>query len=66
MRIRVRLRPRYDWGKLAPQITQGSHHIRYVGPDQTLRLNTDASLNYVLSETYFVLGRHRQLPAGPG
>ena len=41
VRIRVRLRPRYDWGRLAPQITQGSHHIRYVGPEQTLRLNTD-------------------------
>ena len=65
VRIRVRLRPRFDWGKLAPQITQGSHHIRYVGPEQTLRLNTDTSLNYVLSESYFVLDKTANFLLGP-
>ena len=30
-RLRVVLRPRFDWGRNLPQITQGSTHIRYVG-----------------------------------
>ena len=32
-RIRVRLKPRYDYGRHAPQTTRGSNHIRYMsGP----------------------------------
>ncbi len=65
VRIRVRLRPRFDWGRKAPAITQGSHHIRYVGPDQTLRLNTDASLSYVLDESFFLLDRTVNFMLGP-
>jgi GH15 family glucan-1,4-alpha-glucosidase len=65
VRIRVRLRPRFDWGRKLPTITQGSHHIRYVGPDQTLRLNTDASLSYVLDESYFLLDRTVNFLLGP-
>jgi GH15 family glucan-1,4-alpha-glucosidase len=52
-RIVVRVRPRYDWGKQVPAITRGSNHLRYVGPDMTLRLNTNAPLSHVLSETPF-------------
>lgn len=36
-----------------------------MGPEQTLRLNTDVSLNYVLSETYFVLGGTANFLLGP-
>ncbi|WKB53341.1 glycoside hydrolase family 15 protein [Eleftheria terrae] len=56
-RLTVRLRPRFDWGATPPTVTQGSHHVRYVGPSQTLRLTTDAPLHYVLTETAFVVDR---------
>lgn len=65
VRIRVRLRPRFEWGREAPEITRGSHHIRYVGPDQTLRLNTDASLSHLLSETWFLANSSLNFMLGP-
>lgn len=65
LRIRARLRPRFDWGRLAPVVTQGSHHVRYVGPHQTLRLNTDMSLNYLLDESFFVLDQTINFLLGP-
>ena len=65
IRIRLRIRPRFDWGRSMPEITQGSHHIRYVGPMQTLRLNTDASLSYLLSESFFVLDKTINFLLGP-
>ncbi|HEV7816923.1 MAG TPA: trehalase-like domain-containing protein, partial [Janthinobacterium sp.] len=65
VRIRVRVRPRFDWGRIAPATTRGSHHIRYVGPDQTLRLNTDASLSHVLSESFFLINSTLNFTLGP-
>ncbi len=65
VRMRVILRPRFEWGARRPEITQGSHHIRYVGPAQTLRLNTDASLSYILAESFFLLDRPMNFMLGP-
>jgi hypothetical protein len=65
VRIRVRVRPRFDWGRITPQITRGSHHIRYVGPEQTLRLNTDASLSHLLSESWFLINKSLNFTLGP-
>ncbi len=65
VRMRVTLRPRFEWGARRPEITQGSHHIRYVGPAQTLRLNTDASLSYILAESFFLLDRPMNFMLGP-
>jgi len=56
-RVRIRLRPRFRYGAEAPQITQGSNHIRYVGSEQTLRLTTDAPLAHVLEGSWFLLTR---------
>ncbi|MGJ7505397.1 glycoside hydrolase family 15 protein [Variovorax sp. ZT5P49] len=57
-RIRVSLDPRFQWGASAPvEVTRGSNHIRYVGPDVTLRLNTDASISHILSRQPFVISR---------
>jgi GH15 family glucan-1,4-alpha-glucosidase len=64
-RVRVRLRPRFDWGRIGPQLTQGSHHVRYVGPDQVLRLTTTLPLAYVLQEQAFVLTETASLVLGP-
>jgi GH15 family glucan-1,4-alpha-glucosidase len=73
-RIRVRLRPSFGYGALAPAITHGSNHIRYVSPDRVLRLTTDAPVSYLLAETpvalersmHFVLGADETLEESPG
>jgi GH15 family glucan-1,4-alpha-glucosidase len=64
-RVRMLVRPRFDWGRQVPTLTQGSHHIRYVGTPQTLRLTTDAPLNYLLAETFFVVDRQMNFIMGP-
>jgi GH15 family glucan-1,4-alpha-glucosidase len=64
-RVRVLIRPRFDWGRQSPTLTQGSHHIRYVGASQTLRLTSDAPLSYVLAETFFVVDRQMNFILGP-
>ncbi|KAF1046821.1 glycoside hydrolase family 15 protein [Xylophilus sp.] len=56
-RIRVRLDLRYDWGRSVPTITRGSNHVRYVGEEMTLRLNTDAPVSHVLAQQPFVITR---------
>lgn len=64
-RIAVRLRPRFDYGEVAPEITRGSNHVRYVSADKVLRLTTDAPIAYVLDETPFVLDEPITLILGP-
>ena len=64
-RIRLRVRPRFDYGRREPAITWGSNHVRYVGPDMTLRLTTDAPIDYILKETAFIAGEPINLVLGP-
>lgn len=54
-RIRLRIRPAYDYGRHRCPVTCGSHHIRYIGPDWVFRLTTDMSLTAILEETPFFL-----------
>ena len=54
-RVRIVLRPRGDWGRTTPSRTRGSNHLRFVTPEHTLRLTTDAPITYVLDETPFTL-----------
>jgi len=56
-RIRVRLRPRMDYGRLRAAPVLGSNHIRYVTDVGAIRLTTDAPVSYVASETAFVVTR---------
>jgi len=63
-RIRVALDIRFDWGRRKPLVTQGSNHLRYVGDELTLRLNTDASLSHLLSKQPFVLTREHNFLLG--
>ncbi|CDK99783.1 Uncharacterized protein C4H3.03c [Magnetospirillum gryphiswaldense MSR-1 v2] len=56
-RIRVSVRPRFDNGRLKPEITRGSNHVRFVSPAQTLRLTTNAPVSYIVEERPFVLDR---------
>ncbi|WP_238587640.1 glycoside hydrolase family 15 protein [Caenimonas sp. SL110] len=64
-RVRVLLRPRFDYGRQVPTVTQGSTHLRFVGAAQTLRVNSDAPLSYLMSETFFVLDRPMNFILGP-
>lgn len=64
-RIRIRLRPRFDYGASAPTVTYGSNHARYVGDGAVLRLTTDAPIDYVLQETSFKLDEPLHLLLGP-
>jgi len=56
-RIRVRLRPHYEYGGYTPNTTRGSNHLRFVGPHSSLRLTTDAPVSYVHEERPFVVER---------
>jgi GH15 family glucan-1,4-alpha-glucosidase len=56
-RIRIRLRPRFDYGETTPALTRGSNHVRFLSAQQALRLTTDAPLSYVMEETAFVVDR---------
>ncbi len=64
-RIRVRLRPRFDYGAKEPSLTHGSNHIRYISDRLTLRLTTNAPITYLLSETSFCLEEPISLILGP-
>lgn len=64
-RMRVLLRPRFDWGRSKPAVTQGSTHIRYYAGNSTVRINTDAPISYVLAETFFVVDRPMNFIMGP-
>jgi GH15 family glucan-1,4-alpha-glucosidase len=63
--VRIRLRPMFHYGAHRPEITRGSNHIRYVGPDVSVRLTTNAPLTYLLDETPFILEDEIVLMLGP-
>jgi len=52
------VRPPADWGRTTLGRTRGSHHIRFIGPDLTLRLTTNAPITYVLDGSSFTLTGH--------
>ncbi len=53
--IRIRLRPKTNYGAGSPKVTHGSNHIRFESPDLCLRLTTNASFSAVLEEHCFTL-----------
>ncbi|MGI9523626.1 MAG: glycoside hydrolase family 15 protein, partial [Hyphomicrobiaceae bacterium] len=48
-----------------PVVTHGSNHIRYAGPDFSVRLTTDAPIDYILTESAFNLNEPVNLVLGP-
>src|SRR5882672_3790702 len=46
-RITVTCEPRLGWSKAQPLIVQGSHHLRFEGFANQLRLTTDVPLSYL-------------------
>lgn len=64
-RITVRLRPRFNWAENAARVTWGSNHVRFKGPDMTLRLTTDSPIDLVMDERVFNLDRPYHFLLGP-
>lgn len=64
-RITIRLKPSFDYGAAAPSLTYGSNHVRYCGPHQTVRLTTDAPIDFVLAEKTFHLHTELNFVLGP-
>lgn len=64
-RIRIRVRPAFDYGATAPVVTHGSNHIRYIGPKMTARLTTDAPIDFIRDETFFNLHEPLSMIFGP-
>jgi GH15 family glucan-1,4-alpha-glucosidase len=63
-RLRVRIRPRFNYGTVAGAVNIGSNHVRHQGPNSTLRVTSDMPLSYILDETEFVLDRPLSLFVG--
>ena len=64
-RIAVRVRPMADHGATPPEVTMGSHHLRYVGTSHTLRLTTDASVTAIREERAFFVEDSVTFVLGP-
>lgn len=64
-RIRVRIRPEYEYGSHSCSTTYGSHHVRYIAPTWTMRVTTDISVTALVEELPFFLERHATLILGP-
>ena len=64
-RIRLRARPLADWGARMPESTWGSNHVRWLLPDFTLRLTSDAPVRFIRDESSFVLTHPIHLVLGP-
>ena len=64
-RVTIKLRPTGSYGARRPDVTRGSNHIRYVTPDMTLRLTTDAPPSYIAEEISFVVEQPITMLFGP-
>jgi len=51
--VRIRLRPRCEYGASAPRVSRGSHHLALHAPGWSARLTTNASLSAIASERFF-------------
>jgi GH15 family glucan-1,4-alpha-glucosidase len=59
--INVKCHPVGDYGKIIPEVSLGSSHIRYLGLDSQVRLTTNISLNYIINDQTFVLNETKYL-----
>jgi GH15 family glucan-1,4-alpha-glucosidase len=63
--MRLRVRPRYEYGAMAPRLTVGSNHVRFESSTMTLRLTTDVPLTQLLEERPFALSGPIAMVFGP-
>ncbi len=57
----VRCRPKGDYGRVEPEHSMGSNHIRFLDLESHVRLTTNISLNYVMEEQSFTLNETKYL-----
>jgi GH15 family glucan-1,4-alpha-glucosidase len=58
-RIRVRVNPRYDYGRECPAATAASNHLQWNMHGEALRLTSNVPLTYIQSESAFALDQDR-------
>ena len=61
--VTIKIKPRMIYGEIEPEITRGSNHMRFVGPEHALRLTTNAPISYPLESRSFA-GRGFVVRAG--
>ena len=64
-RVRVRMRPAFNYGLREPDVTRGSNHMRFLHSGLALRLTTNAPVTYLLDETAFNLTNPISFILGP-
>ena len=57
----VKCSPMGNYGKIKPESSMGSNHIRYLGLEAHVRLTTNIPLSYVIEEESFVLSETKYL-----
>jgi GH15 family glucan-1,4-alpha-glucosidase len=63
--VRIRLRPRCDYGSSSPRTSRGSHHLAFHAPSLSFRLTTNASLSAIASERHFEVDEPLAFLIGP-
>lgn len=61
----IRIRPSFEYNSAEGYQTRGSHHVRYCGPNGTLRLTTNAPIQLVIEEAPFLVHEPVYLVFGP-
>jgi glucoamylase len=59
--VKVVCRPVGDYGRMTPETTMSSNHLRYMNFDMQMRLTTDIALSYIMEEQPFVMNRNHYL-----
>ncbi|MEL7029643.1 MAG: glycoside hydrolase family 15 protein, partial [Pseudomonadota bacterium] len=63
--IRVRLRPRADWGAADMPTRRGVSHVAFVDEQAGFRLTTDAPISYIMTDTEFLVDQPLCFIFGP-
>jgi GH15 family glucan-1,4-alpha-glucosidase len=63
-RVKLRIRPTFNYGACTPRISLGSNHIRFIGDDGVLRVTADIGPSYIVNEEAFLLDRPISLFVG--
>ena len=54
-RIRIRIRPWFDYGSVKPTATSGSNHIDYAAGGRSVRVTTDGPVSLISEESWFII-----------
>ncbi|HWA29889.1 MAG TPA: glycoside hydrolase family 15 protein [Rhizomicrobium sp.] len=64
-RLKIRIRPTFNYGRQKPHVSFGSNHIRFTGDERVLRVTSDIGPSYILNEQTFLLDRAVNIFVGP-